>query len=187
MFETKIELIAIFISLLPAIFFGCYYFFVAKSDKERKHKGYHISGEWAMRFLWFSLGITPIYDFTKRDELLPLQIIFAIISEIYVMIHSLIYLKFTLSRDGFTVEALIKQIKNRDYLIWGMIASSLGMVFMITFNKYLPIGGTLFASYHIMTRNWDRLGKGKSAVEGAAAVPYITAVLFIYQVYAIAF
>ena len=185
--ETRVEQIAFIISLFPAVVLFCYYFFVAKSDREKMQKSYHISGEWGIRFLWFSLAILPIYDFTQMDAILPLRIIFGIMSEIYVGIHSMTYLTFTLSKDGFTTNALIKQIRTRDYLIWGMIASAIGMVSMATFNQYLPIGGMLFASIHIMKRNWDRLNKGKSAVEGAAAVPYITGVLFIYQVYSLIF
>lgn len=184
--NTNWEIVGFLFSLFPVMMLVGF-FFLEPSDKARKHKAYHISGEWGMRFLWFSLAITPIYDFTGKEELLPFKIIFAILSEIYVMIHSMTYLRYTLSRDGFTLNALIKQIKTRDYLIWGMIASSLGMMFMVTYNAYLPIGGTLFASYHIMTRNWDRLGKGKSPVEGAAVVPYITAILFVYQVYSLMF
>eukprot|EP01084_Bolivina_argentea_P118536 210304_1 len=159
---TKIELAACIVGLLPAVYLFYFYFFVAKSDKERKHKGYHISGEWAMRFLWLSLVIIPISHFTQLSYILPLIYLFGALSECYVMIHVFIYLRFTLIRDGFTASALLNQIQTRDYLIWGLCASCCGIIFVSTYNRFVLFFDTLFASYHIMTRNWDRLRKGKS-------------------------
>ena len=188
LFNTKMELLTLFVSLLPAIYFIYYYFFIATNDGERKHKGYHISGKYGMIFLWFTLLITPIYDITEKQELLSIKIIFGIVSEIYVIIHSFLYLRYTLGQDGYTLTAFINQIKARDYLIYGIISSIFVMLSMVTFNnKYFPIGATLFASYHIMTRNWNRINRGKSPVKNASVVPYITAILFIYQIFSILF
>eukprot|EP00483_Globobulimina_turgida_P001246 UN01248 len=181
--QTRVEQAACVLGLLPAILLFYFYFFVANNDKERKHKSYHVSGEWGIRFLWFALAVTPVYDFTNIKEILPLENVFGVLSECYVMIHALTFVRFTLSREGFTPTVLIKMIQTRDYLIYGMIASALGVTFALTFNRFILYGGVLCGSYHIMARNWDRLRKGKSAVQGASVVPYITGALLIYQAY----
>eukprot|EP00483_Globobulimina_turgida_P006411 UN06421 len=181
--ETTVEKAACILGLVPAILLFYFYFVVAKSDQERKHKSYHVSGEWAIRFLWFALAVTPFYDFTKMKEILPLANVFGVLSECYAMIHALVFVRFTLSREGFSPNVLIRMLQTRDYLIYGMMASALGVTFALTFNRFILYGGVLCGSYHIMARNWDRLRKKKSAVAGASLVPYITAALLVYHAY----
>ena len=170
--------------LLPSLGLLAHFFFFAKSDGERKHKLYHVSGEWMLRFFYLSLAILPLYDFfPKRFFMLLSTNIFAYLSFYYSLIHVFAYLRYTLNRDGYTFKALLKQINTRDYLIYGILAFLCLVYFVgISHNKYIFILAVVLGCYHVMMRNWDRLGKGKSAVSGAKEAPFIVAALVGYHI-----
>ena len=193
------QLICAGIGSLPslALLFQCV--FILSSAGDRKHKAYHVSGEWGLRFLYFALCVTPMHHFTKWNRIIQLRQTFGLLSFYYSCIHLLTYLKYTLVKDGRTISGFLYQINHRDYLISGVIAWLLMVPLAVTSKMYWKTRKGLgfknwkrlhrlvyvvlaLAVYHVYTRNWDRVSRGKSAVESAQWAPYITAILLGYRI-----
>ena len=187
---SRDQLICALIGSLPSFGLLIQFVFILSSDKERKHLSYHISGEWALRFLYFALSITPIYQLTEWNRIIQFRQTFGLLSFYYSCIHLITYLKYTLIKDGYSISAFLYQLQDRVYLKYGIIAYLLMIPLAITSKSYWKSRGGLgfknwkrlhrivyivlcMAVYHVITRNWDRISRGKSPVESAILAPYI--------------
>ena len=193
------QLICAMIGALPSFMLFFQFAFILSTDKDRKHKSYHITGEWALRFLYFCLSITPIKNINNMHWIIPLRQTFGLLSFYYASLHLLTYLRYTLIKDGYTISAFLYQLNDRSYLIWGVLAWILMVPLAITsrihwktrkglgFKRWKQLHRTIYivmatAAYHVINRNWDRTSRGKSAVESAAWAPYIVGMLLGYRV-----
>ena len=195
---TRTQKTVWFIGLLPSVGVISQCMFILNSDKDIKHKLYHVSGEWGLRFLYLSLLITPIYDITKYVKIIQVRQTFGLLSFWYTLIHIFTYIKYTLIKDGRDLNGFWIQLNDRYYLKYGVIAWICMLLLALTSNDYskMEVFGYkywkmlhrlvylvgIFAVYHLMTRNWDRLSRGKSSVEGATSAPIIMSVLLSYRI-----
>eukprot|EP01084_Bolivina_argentea_P177784 307443_1 len=193
------QMICALIGSLPSLALFFQIIFILSTSKQIKAKCYHISGEWALRFLYFTLSITPINQLTHWGRIIQFRQTFGLLSFYYACIHLITYLKYTLEKDGRTISGFLFQLNDRDYLIYGVLAWLLMIPLAITSKFYFKSKKGLgyknwkrlhkivyivfsLAAYHVITRNWNRLRRGKSEVESAALAPYIVAILLGYRI-----
>ncbi len=79
----------------------------------------HITGEWALRLLLFTLAISPLRRLLHMYSLIYVRRIFGVFSFIYVLCHFLIY--FILDQ-WFDVALIIEDIWERPYITVGFAA-----------------------------------------------------------------
>ena len=183
------------IGLLPSIVLLIRCLFVLETDGDRKHLAYHISGEWGLRFLYFTLAMTPLYHLSKAAKFILVRQTLGLLSFYYVLIHIFTYLTYTLK--DWSINGLLHHLNTRPYLIYGIIAFLLMVPLAITSNSSIKIAMGLknwkllhrliyiiviSAAYHLWVRHWDRIARGKSGVEGATNAPYIVAALLGYRI-----
>lgn len=183
------------IGVLPSLALLLQCIFVLETDRDRKHLAYHISGEWGLRFLYFTLAMTPLYHLSKVSKFILVRQTLGLLSFYYVLIHIFTYLRYTLKDRS--INGLLDHINTRPYLIYGIIAFSLMVPLAITSLNYfkekmgfknwkmlhrLVYIIVMSAAYHLYVRHWDRINRGKSGVEGATNAPFIVAGLLGYRI-----
>ena len=104
--------------LLPAVFL-VYGFFAGTIGINPVEKMTHVTGEWGLRILLLSLGITPLAKITRSGWLIQLRRLVGLYCFFYAFLHFSIYLVFDLSLDfGFLVEDIL----DRPYITVGFLA-----------------------------------------------------------------
>merc|ERR1711971_688000 len=171
------------ISAAPAVYIFLYYFVLKLSDDDRIDLLYTVSGEWAMLFLYSSLALRPFADicaYTQFAKVTVSQSQLLVICFVYSLLHLYAYLRYTLKRMGYTVNAFWTQINKKKYILYGVVAFvllSLTLVMRSKWKRFPPYLCLGFAVYHIMVRGWVR----KRTVRLAASAPYIAGALYIYN------
>lgn len=103
-------------------------------------------GDWALKFLLFTLAITPLRKFTGWAWLMPLRRMMGLYVFFYAVLHLLVFFGADLS---FDVAALWREVVRRPYITVGMLALLIMLPLAVTSTDGMikRLGG----------QNWRRL------------------------------
>jgi sulfoxide reductase heme-binding subunit YedZ len=106
------------------------------------------TGEWALRFLWLTLAISPLRDIASLPGLLRHRRALGVTMFVYVVLH---FLAYAWLDKGLVVDDIIKDVFKRNFILVGMLALLLATPLALTsFNAAIrQLGG----------KNWQRLHK----------------------------
>lgn len=106
------------------------------------------TGEWALRFLWLTLAITPLRDIASLPGLLRHRRALGVTVFVYAVLH---FLSYAWLDKGLVVDDILKDVFKRNFILVGMLALLLLTPLALTsFNAAIrKLGG----------RNWQRLHK----------------------------
>ncbi|MCF6227001.1 MAG: sulfoxide reductase heme-binding subunit YedZ [Xanthomonadales bacterium] len=79
----------------------------------------HQLGLWGLRFLLFTLAITPLRQLSGKTWLLQLRRMLGLFSFFYILLH---FLSYAILDQGLSYIAIIEDIVERPYITLGMIA-----------------------------------------------------------------
>ncbi|MDT4329021.1 sulfite oxidase heme-binding subunit YedZ [Methylomonas sp. MED-D] len=102
-------------------------------------------GDWAMRFLWITLTITPVQSISKWRGMADYRQIFGLYSFLYASLHLLAYLWVD---HALAWDAIVPDVLQSNYLWMGLIAYSLILLMAITSSKW---------AMKRMGKQWKRL------------------------------
>lgn len=110
----------------------------------------HATGEWALRFLWASLAITPVRTVFKLPALLRFRRALGVSAFLYALMHLLTYAAFD---KGFQLDEIIKDVFKRNFILVGMLALLLMTPLALTsFNRAIKVlGGKRWQALHKLT------------------------------------
>lgn len=106
------------------------------------------TGEWALRFLWLSLAISPLRDIASLPGLLRHRRALGVTMFVYVVLH---FLAYAWLDKGLVLDDIVKDVFKRNFILVGMLALLLATPLALTsFNAAIrAMGG----------KNWQRLHK----------------------------
>lgn len=106
------------------------------------------TGEWALRFLWLSLAISPLRDIASLPGLLRHRRALGVTMFAYVVLH---FLAYAWLDKGLVLDDIVKDVFKRNFILVGMLALLLATPLALTsFNAAIrAMGG----------KNWQRLHK----------------------------
>jgi sulfoxide reductase heme-binding subunit YedZ len=111
------------------------------------------TGEWALRWLWLTLAITPLRDIAGLPGLLRHRRALGVTAFVYALLHFLSYAWFD---KGFLVDEIVADVFKRNFILVGVLALLLMTPLALTsFNAAIrALGG----------RRWQWLHKFSYAV-----------------------
>ena len=111
------------------------------------------TGDWTLRFLCITLAVTPLRQISGVHALARLRRLLGLFSFFYVCLH---FLSFAWLDMGFDVEAILKDIPKRPFILVG----TTGLLLM------LPLAATSFnrAIQALGAKRWQMLHKAVYAV-----------------------
>jgi sulfoxide reductase heme-binding subunit YedZ len=145
--------ILIFASTLPAL----YITFGLASDILRGTRflgsnpvkeGEHFLGEWTLRFLIFTLAVTPLRQISKWNWLAKQRRTMGLFAFAYGVMHWLVYILLDIQLD---FQEMVTDVIKRPYILVG----SLGLLLMFP----LAVTSTKKMIARLGGRNWNRLHK----------------------------
>jgi methionine sulfoxide reductase heme-binding subunit len=106
------------------------------------------TGEWALRWLWLTLAISPLRDVAGLPGLLKYRRALGVTAFVYALLHFMAYAGLD---KGFVLDDIVRDVFKRNFIFVGMAA----LLMM------LPLGLTSFnAAIRAMGgRNWQQLHK----------------------------
>lgn len=110
----------------------------------------HSTGEWALRFLWASLAITPLRNMLKQPALLRFRRALGVSAFVYALFHLLTYAAFD---KGWVLNDIIKDIFKRNFILVGMLTLILMTPLALTsFNGAIKwLGARRWQALHKLT------------------------------------
>ena len=118
-------------------------------------------GEWALRFLWITLAITPIRKLTGKNKLIRYRRMLGLFALFYAVLHLLSYLGFMLAWDW---GQLLDDLYKRSYIVVGAMALSIMIALGVTSPK---------VAMRKMGRSWRKLHQLVYVAAILATVHYI--------------
>ena len=103
------------------------------------------TGEWTLRFLLFTLALTPLRDFTGRSEFVRQRRMLGLFALFYATVHLLGWMTFIL---GFRWFAIVEELLERPYITVGFTSYLILFALGITSPK---------AMVRKLGKNWKRL------------------------------
>ncbi len=106
------------------------------------------TGEWALRFLWLTLAVSPLRDVASLPGLLRHRRALGVTMFAYALLH---FLAYAWLDKGLVVDDIVKDVFKRNFILVGMLALLLLTPLALTsFNAAIrKLGG----------KNWQRLHK----------------------------
>lgn len=106
------------------------------------------TGEWALRFLWITLAVSPLRDIASLPGLLRHRRALGVTMFVYALLH---FLAYAWLDKGLVVDDIVKDVFKRNFILVGMLALLLVTPLALTsFNAAIrKLGG----------KNWQRLHK----------------------------
>jgi len=92
------------------------------------------TGEWSLRFLWFSLFLTPLADIFKALWPIRIRRMIVLFAFFYVVVHFLIYMVLDQSMD---FQAILTDFVERPYISAGLVALLILLPLAVTSNRYM--------------------------------------------------
>jgi sulfoxide reductase heme-binding subunit YedZ len=151
-------------------------------------EGEHFLGEWTLRFLIFTLAVTPLRQIFKWNWLAKHRRTMGLFAFGYGVLHWLVYILLDIQLD---LREMLTDIAKRPYILVG----SLGLLLMLP----LALTSTSKMIGRLGGRNWNRLHKlvylsavlgvihfwmsVKSDIEDPLIFASIFAVLFVYRIW----
>jgi sulfoxide reductase heme-binding subunit YedZ len=117
-------------------------------------------GDWALRFLWITLAITPIQTITKWRGMSDYRQLFGLYAFLYATLHLLVYL---VVDQSLMWRLIIIDIIESPYILFGMLAYVIIFLLAITSSKY---------SKKRLGKNWKKLHRFIYLSSAAAMIHY---------------
>ena len=117
--STKWAKLAVFLfALLPFVFlvWGWFHNDLGPNPIEKLQ---HTTGDWTLRFLVFTLAVTPFRKIFNLPELIRFRRMFGLFAFFYVCLHLLTYLG---PDQSFDVSAMLKDVVKRPFIFVGFAA-----------------------------------------------------------------
>ena len=110
----------------------------------------HATGEWALRFLWASLAITPLRTVLKQPALLRFRRALGVSAFLYALCHFMAYAAFD---KGGVIDDIVKDVFKRNFILVGMLALILMTPLALTsFNAAVKaLGAKRWQALHKLT------------------------------------
>ncbi len=112
----------------------------------------HSTGQWGLRFLLLTLGVSPLVKITGLKWLMQLRRMLGLYSAFYVLLHFLIYLVFD---QSLSLDYVLEDIGERPYITAGFF----GFLLLIPLAATSPL-----AVRRRMGRRWNQLHRLTYAV-----------------------
>jgi sulfoxide reductase heme-binding subunit YedZ len=108
------------------------------------------TGEWALRWLWASLAISPLRTLLKEPALLRFRRALGVTAFVYALCHFMAYAG---ADKGFVVDDILKDIVKRNFILVGVVALVLMAPLAATsFNAAVrALGGRRWQMLHKLT------------------------------------
>jgi methionine sulfoxide reductase heme-binding subunit len=119
------------------------------------------TGDWTLRFLCFTLAVTPLKDITRVGQVLRFRRMLGLFTFFYATLHLLAYAWFDM---GFDLGDIVKDIPKRPFILAGFTA----------FVLMIPLAATSFnrAVRALGARRWQALHRLIYAVAVIALVHF---------------
>ncbi len=99
----------------------------------------HETGEWALRWLWLSLAITPLREAFKLPALVRFRRNVGVAAFLYGLMHLLCYAGFD---KGWLLDDIVRDVLKRNFILVGMVAFVLMLPLALTsFNAAIRVLG----------------------------------------------
>jgi len=99
----------------------------------------HATGEWALRFLWITLAISPVRAWVNLPSLLRFRRALGVTVFIYALLH---FLSYAWLDKGWVMDDIIKDIIKRNFILVGVLALLLMTpLAMTSFNRAIKAMG----------------------------------------------
>jgi len=107
----------------------------------------HQTGEWALRWLWLSLAITPLRELLKWPALVRFRRNVGVAAFLYALMHLLCYAGFD---KGWLLDDIVRDVLKRNFILVGMVAFVLMLPLALTsFNAAIrALGGARWRWLH---------------------------------------
>jgi sulfoxide reductase heme-binding subunit YedZ len=108
------------------------------------------TGEWALRWLWASLAISPLRTLLKEPALLRFRRALGVSAFVYALCHFMAYAG---ADKGFVIDDILKDIVKRNFILVGVLALVLMTPLALTsFNRAVrALGGRRWQMLHKLT------------------------------------
>lgn len=106
----------------------------------------HSTGDWALRFLLITLGVTPLRKIFNQPQLMRFRRMLGLFAFFYTVVHLMMYLTFD---QMFDVKAIFADVSKRLYIM----AGTAGLLAMIP----LAVTSTAKMVRRMGFKNWQRL------------------------------
>lgn len=117
-------------------------------------------GDWALRFLWLTLAITPLQTITKWRGLSEYRQLFGLFSFFYACLHLLVYL---VVDQGLMWRMIGTDIIESPYIWFGVLAYLIVLALALTSSKWAK---------KKLGKNWKKLHRYIYIAAGAAIIHY---------------
>lgn len=107
----------------------------------------HQTGEWALRWLWITLAISPLREVASLPALLRLRRAFGVTTFIYAVLH---FLAYAWLDKGLVWDDIVRDVLKRNFILVGMLALILMTPLALTsFNRAIKaLGGRRWQALH---------------------------------------
>ena len=140
---SALRTLAYVIAITPAIVIA-YWFFTGALQPLSVKNALHLCGDWAARFLVFTLALTPLMRVFNYTKLALIRRVSGVTTFAYAMTHFILYIVFVKYDLGFVVS----EIYHRFYLTIGFVA---------LIGLSLLAGTSFDAAIRKLGGNWKRL------------------------------
>lgn len=147
------------------------------------------TGEWALRWLWLTLAITPLRELASLPALVRYRRTLGVTAFVYAALHLLAYAGFD---KGWALDDVVRDVVKRNFILVGMLAFTLMLPLALTsFNAAVrALGGRRWQWLHRLTYVVALLGllhfylkkAAKNDTTEVAVYAAILAVLFGWRV-----
>ncbi|WP_290867228.1 sulfite oxidase heme-binding subunit YedZ [Aquabacterium sp.] len=115
------------------------------------------SGEWALRWLWLTLAISPLRDLASLHALLRLRRALGVTTFVYALLH---FLAYAWLDKGLLLDDIVRDVFKRNFILVGMLALLLMTPLALTsFNRAIrALGGRRWQMLHKLVYGVALLG-----------------------------
>lgn len=115
------------------------------------------SGEWALRWLWLTLAISPLRDVASLHALLRLRRTLGVTTFVYALLH---FLAYAWLDKGLLLDDIVRDVFKRNFILVGMVALLLMTPLALTsFNRAIrALGGRRWQLLHKLVYGVALLG-----------------------------
>jgi sulfoxide reductase heme-binding subunit YedZ len=108
------------------------------------------TGEWALRWLWLTLAITPLRELASLPALVRFRRTLGVTTFVYAVLHLLSYAGFD---KGWVLDDIVRDVFKRNFILVGMLAFVVMLPLALTsFNAAVrALGGRRWQWLHRLT------------------------------------
>jgi sulfoxide reductase heme-binding subunit YedZ len=107
----------------------------------------HETGQWALRFLWLTLAVSPLRELASLHALVRYRRALGVTTFVYALLHLLCYAWLD---KGFVIDDIVRDVIKRNFILVGMAAFVLMTPLALTsFNRAIrAMGGKRWQMLH---------------------------------------